>query len=118
MLKSFEYLEDTEFPQTYWPATKNVAVKHDKYKVRWAPVIDDSTAHANDAGAGNTVGLMPAEGIALAMGEATDATGRVWYFVGVYPEYPLTATLFYEPKVGARSFRCGWISSRFAEIVK
>ncbi|HSZ72645.1 MAG TPA: hypothetical protein VK750_08205 [Cytophagaceae bacterium] len=118
LIKSFEYIQETELPKTYWATSKRVKVKHDKYKVRMAPVIDDSTSHGDDAGVGNTIGLIPQDGEALAMAESTDNTGRVWYFVAVYPEYPLTSTLFYEPKEGTRSFKCGWISSRFIEVLK
>lgn len=118
LLESFEYLQETELPETYWPATKDVRVQHDKYKVRSAPVIDDSTSHADDEGVGNVIGLLPQYAEAMAMAEATDATGRVWYFVAVYPGYPLTNTPFYEPKDGLISYKCGWISSRFVEVVK
>lgn len=118
LIKSFEFLQETELPETYWKISKNVKVQHDKYKVRSAPVIDDSTSHADDEGVGNVIGLMPQYAEALAMAEAADATGRVWYFVGIYPGYPLTNTPFYEPKDGLISFKCGWISSRFVEVVK
>ncbi|MDB5274063.1 MAG: hypothetical protein JWO58_2430 [Chitinophagaceae bacterium] len=118
--KSFEYLDRTELPTTYWPATKIVKVNHDKYKMRSAPFIDDTSVQEDDRDTtkGNTIGLMPQDSEALAMAEATDSTGRVWYFVAVYPDYILTNTPFFEPKEGFRSFKCAWISSRFVATVK
>jgi|SRR5690554_2363770 len=117
-IESFMYLDNTTLPEFYWTERKKIKVLNDKYNIRFSPQIDDSTEVYYDwrPTYGNTVGKLEKNTIACAISESTDLTGRIWFFVAIYPEYDIQESYLFNHKDEIRSYKCGWISSRFVEI--
>jgi hypothetical protein len=116
--KSFKYVEKTILPDKYWANTKKVKILNDNYNLRYSPQIDNTTEVYFDGepSYGNTIGKLVKNSMAIAIAEFTDSTGRVWFFVAIYPEYDVKESYFYDSKDEMKSYKCGWISSRFIEI--
>lgn len=115
---SFKYVENTVLPDKYWSATKTVEILNDNYNLRFSPEIDDKTIIYLDTEPtfGNTIGKLSKNSFAIALGESTDATGRIWFFVALTPEFELKESYLYDSKNEMKSYKCGWISSRFVDI--
>lgn len=116
--KSFKYLENTFLPVTYWNETKKISVLNDNYNLRFSPQIDDTSEvyYVGEPTYRNKIGKLKNNTKAIAIAESTDTTGRVWFFVAIYPEFDVSESYFYNYKDEIKSYKCGWISSRFIEI--
>lgn len=118
LLKTFQYIEDTVLPDKYWPIKKNIKILNNDYNLRSSPVVNDTTTfyYQGEPTIGNSVGKIKKDALAIALADSTDDTGRIWYFVAVYPEYKLKETLFYDADEKSKRYKCGWLSNRFVEI--
>lgn len=117
---SFSYVDKTILPKAYWRNTKEVRILNDNYNLRFSPELDDKSEvyFEGTPTRGNTIGKVAINARAIALAESTDLTGRVWFFVAVYPEDKVKSTHFYYNPDEIKSYKCGWVSSRFVEIVE
>lgn len=117
---SYRYVENTKLPDLYWPNSKTVKILNNNYNLRASPLVDAATEYEiyGEPTKGNMVGRIPKDALAIAMADSTDETGRVWFFVAVLPEFPLKDTYLYDLEGAEKSYKCGWISSRFLEVVE
>jgi hypothetical protein len=98
-------------------------VENESYNLRWSPVIDDadttesSTLYGDQSEPGNAVARYTTGGRGVALAQAADRTGRVWWFVLMDTTRPPIWTLddeYYEPSNSALpAKRYGWMSSRY-----
>jgi hypothetical protein len=101
----------TVLPRAAWTAPKPFTVAQDGYKLRTAPVVDDTSENEGlEPGArGNTQARFAPGSRGIALAEQADATGRVWWFVVMQApaagEKPVPG--------GAPYWHAGWMSSRF-----
>ena len=112
---TLQYTQDTDLPKRYFPAPRPFRVSQERYKLRVAPQVDDTTSNALGDATGNTVEVYGRGAAGLALADTTDATGRTWWFVlmdAATPPRPQrpggTAT---------RGYHAGWMSSRFLEPI-
>ena len=117
---SFQYVDKTELPSEYWSKPKTVKNLNTNYNMRFTPVINDSSDFyfSGEPQIGNVIGKLKKNSIAMAIGQATDSTGRIWYFVAVYPDQEVMESYFYDVPEEQMSFKCGWISSRYLETIE
>lgn len=115
-------LESTPEPDSLFDKQFRFEVLNDNYKLRSAPVIDDSTferwntdpvAEVRRIGYGNFIALMPAKAKGTAVGWKKDNTGRVWWYVEIDAECTLRKNghNFNDNSIATKSI--GWVSSRF-----
>jgi len=117
-----DYPYDTEFPKTYLKKPIAFRTIKEEYKLRFSPMIDDTTLADRPYEAyGNTIWTYPANSIGVAIAEKEDETGRIWWFVKMNNK---TATGLEEftSHVGDNNkeptYSLGWMSSRFLEIIE
>jgi predicted nuclease of restriction endonuclease-like (RecB) superfamily len=118
LTESQQYIRPIVFPSTYWSEIKKITILNDNYSLRFEPIIDDTseTYKLNEIEKGNCIGKIPKGSRAIALSEKTDNEGRVWYFVALLPEVELIETLYYDMNSDPRSYKYGWVSSRFVII--
>lgn len=116
--KSFKYVHTTILPDNYWVNTKSVKILNDNYNLRYSPQIDEKTEvyFEGEPTFGNTIGKLNKNSKAIAIADQTDSTGRVWFFVAIYPEYDLKESYLYDSTYEMKSYKCGWVSSKFIEV--
>jgi hypothetical protein len=117
LINSFQYLKDTELPISYLEQPIEFKVLQNKYNIRTSTNLNDTTTlfDCGEIVTGNVLGKISSESIGYALSEKTDATGRIWWYVALKPETTIFNSRFYDPEEEAKSFKLGWISSRFVE---
>lgn len=116
--RTLKYIDNTELPTEYWLKPKTIEVLNDKYNLRYSPTIDKVTEsfYSPKPTYGNIIGNLSKGVEAIAIGESTDETGRIWFFVSVLPKYNISNSYFYDIPGSQKSYKCGWVSSRFVKI--
>ncbi len=117
-----EFTAGTKFPDTLTQRPVRFEVLNDSYKLRSAPVIDDSSEQEWNAGrkpfVGNLIGKLAKGSRGWAFARVTDANGREWWYVEMDEEaYPAGLCL---GKVEDNAFptkAIGWVSSRFVKLL-
>ena len=98
---------DLALPKSTYAAPVPFSVTQDRYNLRLAPVVDDTTFDDNLDRRGNTFARYAAGAKGIALAEQTDGTGRVWWFVVMQSAHVDHKA----PSVVA--YKAGWMSSRF-----
>lgn len=116
----FQYIQNTNLPQLYCDTLKQIKVLNNMYNLRSMPWVDDTSSYGYEGQEvkGNVLGKLPKDAKALVLAKEFDATNRLWYFVAVLPKCDLTQTVFFEDPKEIKSYKCGWISSRFVVELK
>lgn len=99
--------------------SKRFEVRHDKYRLREHPVIDDKNdEYASDLEGtpvhGNILAEFTKGSKGLAIAEKEDETGRVWWFVIMDVDAKAEYSRFYGDQ---KSSKAGWMSSRFLKVI-
>ena len=109
-------------PDSLFDKPTRFEVLNNNYKIRSAPVIDDTGQfHWNknqesEKGQGNSIGKLPKGTTGTALGKKTDATGREWWYVEIDETYQFDRDMLYvQNKFPTRVI--GWISSRFIKVL-
>ena len=117
LLNKFQYIDQTKLPQDFWVESKTVKIVNIDYNIRFSPEINDTTDfYIFGKTVGNIVGKLSKGNLVTAIAESADTTGRVWYFVIINPKIHIKESLFYDATYEEKSFKCGWISSRYVEV--
>lgn len=115
---NFQYLQNTYLPELYCDTLKHVKVLNNLYNLRTSPLIDDTSIYGYEGQEvkGNILGKIPKNARAMVLAKLIDADSRLWYLVAVLPEYDLMQTVFFDDPQKIKSYKCGWISSRFVLV--
>jgi hypothetical protein len=107
----------TQIPTQYFSSPIPFEVLNNGYKMRVAPEINDNTQlFMDDMPKGNTVCELSKGTHGVALAEATDKTGRVWWFVQLDAAAKVSKDQFYdEDGINYKPGKMGWISSRFVK---
>lgn len=118
-IEAYRYLKTTDLPSKYWSETKTVRILNDNYNMRLSPKIDNTTEYYFELKPqlGNIIAQLPKRSIAVALAESIDETGRVWYFVAVPPFIRIRNSRILDFDDEIKSYKCGWISSRYVENI-
>jgi hypothetical protein len=116
------YVNMTVFPVDTLQSPIRFEVLNDRYNIRYAPVIDDTSeqeySDANHPSPGNIIGQLSKGATGTAFAKKTDATGREWWFVEIDEEYYPPSLVF--PDAAQNEYPtkvAGWISSRFVKTL-
>lgn len=117
-IKTFQatMLTHTKLPDKFFDSPIAFETLNEKYYIRSEPEIKDEPFDEFLEKDGNQIGELTKGTKGLALAEKTDSTGRVWWFVEIFPEYRIQKSVFYgdnyfDPNQYGRIV--GWISSRF-----
>jgi hypothetical protein len=106
-------LHPTEEPKEKFSKPINFEVLNDKYFLRLTPKIDTvDQAFAEDMQHDNVIAEFKKGTKGIAYAEATDETGRVWWFVEIDPFHKPTKSLFYDIDEKPTKVK-GWMSSNY-----
>jgi hypothetical protein len=103
--------QETVLPTSTFDSPRPFTVAQDRYNLRFAPVVDDTTVGDIDQfSRGNIQATFSKGSRGIALSEQMDSTGRIWWFV-----------IMHSAKVGQRvvagspgpPWEVGWMSSRF-----
>lgn len=113
---------DAVRPDSLFDKPIRFEVLNNNYKIRSAPLIDDTGMfHWNknqesEKGEGNSIGKLPKGTTGAALGKKTDATGREWWYVEIDETYMFDHEMLYvQNKFPTRVI--GWVSSRFVKVL-
>ncbi|MBX2964605.1 MAG: hypothetical protein KF845_00565 [Cyclobacteriaceae bacterium] len=111
-------LTETTIPKKFFDELIHFETINDKYYLRSEPEIKDEPFDDFLEKNGNQIGELTKGTKGVALAEQTDSTGRVWWFVEIFPEHKILNNVFYqdsyfEPNDYGRIV--GWISSRFVK---
>ena len=104
-------------------------ILNDDYKIRYAPVFDDSTLNEWDLiidtvahtaiegkGTGTVIGRLEKGTTGTAIGKKEDKSGRVWWYVEIDEKFiPKDKVVYFEDNFPTKIV--GWISSRFVKTL-
>jgi len=106
------YVRKTKFPNKSNSYRKLFKVKNEKYLLRSSPTIDNES----NEGIGNVVAEYTTGATGYALAEASEETGRVWWFVVMINDVkPKNSQFSKGNNNNFPSFYLGWMSSRFLE---
>ncbi|MBX2969125.1 MAG: hypothetical protein KF803_07120 [Cyclobacteriaceae bacterium] len=111
-------LTGTDIPHKFFRIPTEFEILNEKYFLRSGPEIMDEPFDDYLEQYGNQIGKLSAGTQGRALGESTDSTGRVWWFVEIYPRYKIADCVFYSDeyyKDFHKTHIVGWISSRFVK---
>lgn len=117
------FVKETVWPDTVLEKPFRFEVLNDKYNIRFAPAVDDTseqiwTSDTKDGVHGNVIGRLSKGARGTVLNKKTDASGREWWFVEVDEEfYPAGNVFLKEEQSDFPTKVIGWISSRFAKII-
>jgi hypothetical protein len=108
-------------PDSLFDSPIRFEVLNDKYKIRFAAVINDTDPYPwsfdeKPPRYGNTIGLLKKGATGTALGKKTDATGREWWYVEMDEEYRPEKNIFYIDNAFPTRV-IGWVSSRFVKVL-
>ena len=108
------------YPSHYFDKPIKFEILNDRYNIRFAPEIDDSTEtmYCEDTVVnGNSLGKLKSGSIGYALAESVDSTGRIWWFVAMEPSGTYE-TIYHKLTYNKFGFyKLGWISSRFVKEI-
>jgi hypothetical protein len=120
LINQLQYIERTEFPVKYFDKPIKFEVSNNNYKIRFSPVIDDTTevGYCGELRNGNWLGKIKSGTLGYALSEKSDTTGRIWWFVAIVPDSQLSESLYFDIKEESKSYKLGWISSRYVKRIE
>ena len=110
-LRSFVTKPKTTF------SPKRFEITMEQYKLRANPWIDDVTANEFLGITGNTIGILKKGFKGTAYAASKDATGRIWWYVVIDPEYELGDTYINYEYHDFKPHLLGWTSSRYVNEI-
>ena len=121
--KTFEtrIITGTPLPEQLFTKPITFETLNERYYLRSDPSIKDQPFDEYLEQFGNQIGQLTKGTKGRAIGEKTDETGRVWWFVEIDPEYKILKTVFYQDNYPDRQNLgkiTGWISSRYVKRLK
>ena len=111
--RTYHYVEGTEFPKEFSAGTK-FRIKNTPYKLRASPKIIDGTGINDHFTEGNVVAEYSKDNKGFSLASRTDETGRIWWFVALYPAKESNSSLY---AFDQDKRWVGWMSSRFLEPI-
>lgn len=124
-------INSTYYPKKFLKKPIYFLILNDNYKMRLAPIIDDTTVKDNKIPEmtiiGNTIDTLNKGTKGRAVAAQSDKTGRVWWLVEVDRDYSAYGFFFYEQEANTfykesadtthRAAKMGWISSRYVKKI-
>ena len=121
-ISKMEYLNNAieKYPSHYFDKPIRFEVLNNKYNIRFSPIIDDTTEvwYCGEPQNGNSLGKIKAGSIGYALAEATDSTGRIWWFVAMSPDSEIYKPIYYDKTISPDTYKLGWISSKFVKEIE
>ncbi|UKN01201.1 hypothetical protein K6119_15835 [Paracrocinitomix mangrovi] len=108
----------TTLPDYIFKTPKQFKTLQDEYYLRMDPFIDTVDVMFDGATfKQNIVCIYPADSRGVALGQTTDSTGRVWWYVEMDYNTPPDYSEIPDYEIYAITMK-GWMSSRFLEVVE
>jgi hypothetical protein len=112
IFQSIEVRDELTKPKNHFSDPIQFKVNNDGYKLRLAPVIDDTTEHQWVEITGNTFATLKQGTIGTALASQTDDTGRTWWYVSIDFDENVQNCILRTPDSFPTKV-IGWISSRY-----
>ena len=119
LISQLQYIDRMEYPSHYFDKPVKVEVLHDKYNLRFSPVIDDTTEvfYCGEPQNGNSLGKIKSGSTGYALAEKVDVTGRIWWYVALHPQSEIYESIYYDETFRPDTYKLGWVSSRFVKAI-
>ena len=113
---SIEILRGTIFPDKIKDPIEFETI-NETYFLRSSPEIKNEPFDEYLEMNGNQIGTLRRGTKGRMIGEETDTTGRIWWFVEIYSDYKIINNVFYTDEYYSNdgANRVGWISSRYVK---
>ena len=117
VFQSIEVNGELMKPKSYFSDPIEFAVDNDGYKLRLAPLIDDTTEYQWLEITGNTFATLKQGTIGTALASRTDETGRTWWYVSIDFDENVQNCMLQTPDSFPTKV-IGWISSRYVTKIE
>lgn len=104
-------------PKNYFSDPIEFVVENDGYKLRIAPMIDDSTTFHSIEITGNTFATLRQGTTGTALASQTDDTGRIWWYVAIDFDKNVQNCIMRTPDEFPTKV-IGWLSSRYVTNIE
>ena len=111
-------IQNTELPTNELKEPVRFEIENEIYHLRATPKIDTTNLwYEGHEGEDNIIAELKKGDKGKAIGESTDSTGRIWWFVEIDPEFKPNKSHFYDLEERPTKVT-GWMSSRFVKEIK